>query len=333
MLTGRRRGAAMAETVSVLGFTLALLFGASQIVLAGYDQLQLDAATFLYSHAYALTGSVPTAKLQQVLPAIPPGNIVTKPSAPPNTEGTDANAASVLGEYTTGGVSNGPSQPNSSRYGGASIILPQQIVSQGTLSLPSFDLSLFSNPVKFTSGNVEGRAMVVNHDDDATGYSYNSTQSSGNLVAPMSASGDDQNVPPYYFAMASMKQCKSSTSDFLDCGLGTSLYALGLAEYLKDVSNSSASNGNYQNGTNGVAYGSAFGAMTCHQRFYATVAAALQLYSDYTTVTAAPQPNAFETAALQATNYDVDVFAMGGVSGDYGTKFPQHPNYLIGGAC
>ncbi|MBV8636606.1 MAG: hypothetical protein JO322_00850 [Candidatus Eremiobacteraeota bacterium] len=337
MLTASRRGGAMAETVAVLGFILALLFGTSQVVLAGYDQLQLDAATFLYSHAYALTGSVPATKMGKVLPIVPAGSVVTKPSSPPNTEGTDANAAAVLGEYTTGGVANGPTAPNSSRYGGASIILPQQIVSQATLSLPSFDLSLFTNPIVMTSGNIEGRAMVANHDDDSTGYGYNSALSSGDLVLPSTVNGDDQNVPPYYFAMAWMKQCNSNiaSGDYFDCAQqGSNIYALGLAEFLKDVSKSSATNGNYQNGTNGVGYGNAFGAMTCHQRFYASIAAMLQSSSNYSQLVLT-QPNVFQIAAMNAaTGYDVDTSTLsGGVGGDYGANYPQNPNYLFGGAC
>lgn len=328
MLARAERGGAMAETVAVLGFILSLLFGTSEIVLAGYYQLQLDMATFLYSHSFALLNSVPSTKLQSVLPVVPASQVVTAPSAPPNTEANDANGLSVLGEYTSGGVIGGPQNSLQNRYGGASIIRPQQIASTGTLTLPILDQSIFNNPITMTSGNIEGRAMVANHDDDAPGYAYNSASSAGNLKFPtatIGAQGDDQNVPPYYFTMSFMKQCSSSGTDYFDCaGLPTHLFALGLAEYLKDISNSGATNGNYSIGSNGVGINQQYYAMTCHQRFFAQVAA-LVAGADATYAAAAADPtHALQNDAVQATQYDFDTFGVS-AGGDYGTQHPQRP--------
>ena len=329
MLARMERGGAMAETVAVLGFILSLLFGTSEIVLAGYYQLQLDMATFLYSHSFALINSVPSAQLKSVLPIVPSSQVITAPSAPPNTEANDANGLSVLNEYTTGGVIGGPQNSLQNRYGGASIIRPQQIASTGTLTLPILDQSVFNNPITMTSGNIEGRAMVANHDDDSPGYDYNSAASAGNLKFPtatLGSSGDDQNVAPYYFTMSYMKQCGSSGSNYFDCaGQGTHLLALGLAEYLKDVSHAGATNGNYSIATNGVGINQQFYAMTCHQRFFAQIAA-LVAGADASYAAAASDPtHALQNYAVQATQYDFDLYGVSVSSGDYGAQYPQHP--------
>jgi len=326
----------MVETVSVLGFVLALLFGSAQIVLSGFYQLQLDAATFLYSHSYALTNEVPTAQLQAAVPAvIPNAAMLTSPAPPPNTSVADADGLDVLGELTSGGVPTGPYTPYASRYGGASIILPQQIATTGTLDLKSFDTSLFTNPIVLTSGNIEGQSMVANHDDDSTGYLFNSAASLGNLVSPDTTGGDDQDVPPYYYAMAYMYECQFSSTAGFDCvphNAGGSnsgnetLNALGLAEYLKDISNADAADGNYRTTTDGIGQNELFGGMTLHQQVYANMAQLLtSQYSTYaaaTTAGAGANTFVFYTRCIdQEWDVQQDQF----VGNDYGTRVPQTP--------
>jgi hypothetical protein len=333
MLKARVRGAALVEKVSVLGFTLALLFGAAQIVLSGFYQLQLDAATFFYSHSYAMTGSVATP-LPAAVPVVPQGAVTTVAANPPTTEGSDANGLEVLGEYTTGGVPGGPSSGNTKRYGGASLIEPAQIASQGVLNLPSFDLSVFGHsPITITAGNIEGQSMVANHDDDSTGDPYNAAAAYGSLRNPDTATnGDDQNVPPYYLSQAFMEQCIDGTApDYFDCNHnGVVKLAMGLAEYLQDNSNASADNGNYQNNANGIGVGQMFGAMTQHQQTYAALAQLLETstystYSNSQTQTNTTGTNAVIKCAESMSNaWDLNVNSING-SGDYGTKYPLNP--------
>jgi hypothetical protein len=335
LLTSRARGSAMIETVCVLSFILALLFGAAQIVLAGFYQLQLDAATFLYSHSYATTNSIPAAQLQNVVPVVVPTQMTTVATAPPYTNGSDANGLTVLGEYTTGGTPTGSASASTNRYGGASIIRPQQIVTQGTLTLPIFDLSIFSTPPTMTAGNIEGRSMVANHDDDSTGYDYNSAQADGNLVSPDAIGGDDQNVPPYYFPRALMKECPyNGTTGYDNCG-GSDTYALGLAEFLQDASYSGAQNGNYSIGGNGIGAGSMFGAMTAHQQVYAALAQTLAspAYSSYAaSQSIAPSNNSVVQFANCMNAWDVNVNTIS-PAGDYGTQYPTFPLATLASPC
>jgi hypothetical protein len=333
-LLGSRRGSAMVETVAVLGFILALLFGSAQIVLSGFYQLQLDAATFLYSHSYAMTNSVPTAQLQSVVPVVMPTQMTTIATSPPYTNASDPNGLTVLGEYTTGGTPSGAASAYTDRYGGASIIRPQQIVTQGTLTLPVFDLSIFSAPPTMTAGNIEGRSMVANHDDDSTGFDYNSTSANGNLVSPDTTGGDDQNVPPYYFPRAIMKECPydaAGGTGFYNCASSQTVYALGLAEFLQDASYSGAQNGNYTISGNGIGSGAMFGAMTYHQQVYATLAQWLTTpqYSSYdASHMTAPPSNLVVQFAYCLSNWDVNVNSVS-AGGDYGTEYPTTPLYTL----
>src|SRR5579863_8648668 len=186
-LLEKPRGAAMIETVSVLGFILALLFGSAQIALSGFYQLQLDAATFFYSHNTSLTAAnapVVTAP-PGAFPAVPPAAVATSPSPAPATEQSDATGLAVLGEYTTGGTPDGSQNATDNRFGGASLIEPEAIQSKGVLELPSFDISIFShNPITITAASIEGRSMVAAHDDDSAGVVYGNAQAPGTLTTP-----------------------------------------------------------------------------------------------------------------------------------------------------
>lgn len=335
LLTNRARGAAMVETVSVLGFILALLFGSAQIVLAGFYQLQLDAATFLYSHSYAMTNSVPASKLANVVPVVMPTRMTTTATSPPYTDAADPNGLTVLGEYTTGGTPSGAANQYTNRYGGASIIRPQQIVTQGTLTLPIFDYSIFSTAPTMTAGNIEGRSMVANHDDDSTGYDYNSSAAGGNLVSPDTPGGDDQNVPPYYFARSIMKECAYTASGWDDCASTQDIWSIGIAEFLQDPSYPTAQNGNYTITQNGIGSGAMFGAMTLHQQVYARIAELLVgSYATYDESHAqSPGVNQLVLYA-HCMNLGWDVEATGlNPAGDYGTKYPTTPLNMVSTSC
>jgi hypothetical protein len=246
------RGAALAETAIILSFTLMLLFGSMQVALSGYYQMQLDAATFEYSHAYALGANDPAALAQigGLFPNVPLGNISFTASSPPLTN--------VPVNFTQWGQLN-------NRYGGASITRPQRLNATATLNVNQFGF-LSANPITFTAGNVEGRNMISDHDDDAQGDPYDSQAVYNSQVNPITQ--DDQNVPPYYFNFGFMWHCGAQA--FGQNCPSQSLETLGMAEYLKDGLDSV--DGNYDINIPGAQLNETFAPMSCHQRIFAQIA-------------------------------------------------------------
>jgi len=270
------RGAAYAETIVTLGFMLTVMVGVVELAFAGYYQAELDAATFFYSHEYALTNQGPAQNgmLKTVFPDVSPPPVTTQ-QAPPPIEANDPNAAAVLSEYTTGGIPGGTTDSLNDRYGGASLLVPQLISTTGTMQLPSLAVGSspgFLTPVnllgqtQLSSGNVEGRTMVAAHDDDAPGTAFNSNASNNNLELP---GVYDQNTPPYYFATGDIWMCPNGGCS--SNGGGHTDFVLGLAALLQDASYSGALNGNYQNNVNGLTAGAQFYAMACHQKVFVTL--------------------------------------------------------------
>ncbi len=247
------RGAGLAETAIVLSFTMLLLLGTMQVALLSFYQVQLDGGTFFYAQQYsagATNQATLAGTLQRLFPSIVTSSIVEAPMPPPNTNEPV--------NYTQWGN-------QTLRYGGASLIRPQRL---GTsINLTSGAFSLLGSSVKLYSGNVDGRLMVGNHDDDAQGLGYNSPGVYASMFDPLLK--DDQNVPPYYFNIADMRYCGSWVSQATQ-GLcsGVSLETLGMAEFLKDD--------NYnKNVAAGVGPGGPFYLMGCHQRVYAAIGAFL----------------------------------------------------------
>ncbi|MBC5828995.1 MAG: hypothetical protein GIW98_02245 [Candidatus Eremiobacteraeota bacterium] len=245
------RGAALAETAITLSFTLLLLFGTMQIAVFGYVQMQLDAATFQYAHQYAI-GVTDPAGLNQVAAVFP--NV---PQSSMNFQAASAPTTSVPVNFVQWGQLI-------NRFGGASIMRPQRLQTFSTLTIPG--LSPFGNNVTFTSGNVEGRNMISNHDDNAQGVDPNSASAYGSQVNPFSQ--DDQNVPPYYFTFAFSWYCSAQNFGAGACP-SQGMRSLGLAEYWKDGADSV--DGNYDNPSSGVATGQTFAAMAFHQRMFANL--------------------------------------------------------------
>jgi hypothetical protein len=249
------RGSALAETAIILSFTLLLLFGTMQLALSGYFQMQLDAATFEYAHAYAL-GVTDTAGLDQVsqlFPNVPSTSVVFSASSPPLTN--EPVNFTQFGQLTN-------------RYGGASIIRPQRLNAVAQLSVSNFGF-LSQSTIPFSAADVEGRYRVSNHDDDAQGAAYDSQTVYNTQVDPITV--DDQNVPPYYFNFGFLFHCDRRPGWGASCPGGSEhLHSLGMAEYLKDGDDTV--DGNYDMTTTGVTQGEAFQAMACHQRMYAQIA-------------------------------------------------------------
>jgi len=241
------RGTALVETAVTLSFTLLLLFGALQMALMGYFQLQLDGATFFFAHSYA-SGSTNAATLNADLgPLFPnvPMTIAPIFQSPPDT--------SVSPNFTQWGtVTN--------RYGGVSLLRPQRLQAKASMNITA---SALGGNVNLTAGNVDSRPVVGNHDDDAQGADYNSPTVYNSVVDPLHT--DDQNVPPYYITLAFMWYC-SDNVPWSSCS-NRQLRSLGLAEYLK--------NDNYNTARNGIDDSGTFYLMKCHQRYYAAISVAL----------------------------------------------------------
>lgn len=267
------RGSALAETSIILSFTLLMLFGAMQTALTGYFQMQLDAATFEYAHAFALGATDPAAlsQIAQLFPNVPQANVSFSASSPPITN-------QPVNFTQWGSVTN--------RYGGASIMRPQRLNTKATLSVSQFGF-LKTGTMPFSAGDVEGRNMISNHDDDAQGAAYDSQTVYNSQVNPINQ--DDQNVPPYYFNFAFMWHC-SAASFGASCPSGSqSLATLGMAEYLKDGLDSV--DGNYDINSPGVQLNETFQPMSCHQRVYAQIAQYLQSEAALPRTAPSPQPS------------------------------------------
>lgn len=186
-------------------------------------------------------------------------------------------------------------------------------------------LSVLGNSISLSSGNVEGAAMVGNHDDDAQGAGYNSSTVYNSLVNPLTQ--DDQNVPPYYFTLAFMGYCP--VLKFGSSCPNWELRSLGLAEYLKDD--------NYNTSANGIGTSGTFQTMACHQRIFADLAAAFPVTmptpsppqgSNWDETTTGPLSVAAFNGASFRMVYRWDVMPIvGGGGGNIGRQNPLDPTY------
>jgi hypothetical protein len=248
----RVRGTALVETAVTLSFTLLLLFAGLQMALIGYFQLQLDGATFFFTHEYA-SGSTDTAALNTALsPLFPsvPTTIAPIPYSPPTTD--------VAPNFTQWGTTT-------LRYGGASILRPQRLQATASMQVTS---SAFGGSVSLSAGNVDARPVIANRDDDASGDDFNSSQADTNVIDPLKT--DDQNVPPYYITLAFIWYCNDPTTPSWGVCQSRTLRSLGLAEYLKDD--------NYHSGHTGIdQHDAPFYLMKCHQQMFAGLSIALSL--------------------------------------------------------
>ena len=268
------RGAAMVETAVSLSLALLTIYGAFDLGLMGYFQLQLDGATFFYTHAYA-SGAAQTSQLGQygsqlagLFPNVATANMSPIPAPPPITD--------MPVNYTQWGT-------KTERFGGASLLRPQRLQTQATYQVAGGTWNaLFpqsAQPITLSAGNVDARPVIGNHDDDAQGADYNSQTVYNSLYDPLIT--DDQNVPPYYFNFGFMSQCAAGpppwesgsnwSHDGTSCN-ANSMNALGLAEFLKDDNYYSATRPN-----NGIDSGGTYELVKYHQQVYALIAQYLAL--------------------------------------------------------
>ncbi len=295
----RSAGTALTETAITLSFTLMLIFGALQLGLMGYYQLQLDGAAFFFAHGYA-SGSTNVANLNKALgPLFPNVPINISPLSPvfqypPNTD--------VPVNFTQwGSLSN--------RYGGASVLRPQRLQAKASVNL---NASVLGGNVSLSSGSVDGRPVIGNHDDDAQGVGFNSVAADTSVEDPLTV--DDQNVPPYYITLA-FQWCNDPIAQGKCKSL--QLRSLGLAEFLQDSNYNEPVNGDDQNGT--------FQYMVCHQQIFSALSIGLAF------VPTRPSKNNYNTLAgpIIGTIYGWDSMPIRGEAGadsNLGHEYPLHPD-------
>ena len=313
------RGGALAETAVTLSFALLTIYGAFQIGLMGYFQLQLDGATFFFTHAYASgtsqasdTSKYDTA-LAPLFPNVTTANISPTFQTPPDTQ--------VPVNYTQWGTLT-------QRFGGISLLRPQRLQAKAPYTLSgsiwSSLLSETQHNIALSAGNVDARPVIGNHDDDAQGAGYNTSTVYNSVVDPLIT--DDQNVPPYYFNFAFMWECSSTSNDvnapWSTCA-NRNLTSLGLAEFLKDD--------NYNNATDGIDQNGVFYLMKCHQQYYAAISLVLALDTIRPTGSQAAADvwdKAINAAGLDTINkWDVnDVEDLGGNQSNLGRQNPLDPD-------
>lgn len=290
-------GAALAETAIVMSFTLLVMFGTVQIALIGFLQTQLDGATFMYSHTVAL-GSGNNADIDAALGPI-------FPSLPITSWSIGSNVINASGLTTNEPVNFTQWGTLTKRFGGAAILRDQLVQTKGTYNVNG--MYVLGSNFTLSSGSVEGKVMVGNHDDDAQGAGYNTGTVWSSLKNPITQ--DDQNVPPYYFTFAYMSYCTHAQFQAASCAgswyTGGGLRGLGLAEFLKDDKTGNA--GNYNTSADGIGTNGTFQDMACHQRIFSDLSTA------FPTVMPSPSP-------IPGSDYDetstgpATVAAWGGAS-------------------
>jgi hypothetical protein len=319
------RGTALAETAIVLSFTLLVIFGAIQIALVGFFQMQLDGATFMYSHAVAIgstNSSDIESSLSPIFPNVPMANLSETAGNPVSTSTTTMPNFTQWGTLTD-------------RYGGASIIRSQLVTTSA--SMPVTGLSVLGNSITLHSASIDGEPMVGNHDDDAQGAGYNSSTVYNSLVDPLNVGGkgDDQNVPPYYFTLAFTRYCTEFSFTTSCPSSDWGMREIGLAEYLKDDPTGNA--GNYNTSADGIGTNGTFHTMACHQRIYADLATAFPATmptvsdtsgssNDYDETSSGPsEVSAWNNASFRLV-YSWDVLnGSGGTGSTTGREQPMDP--------
>jgi hypothetical protein len=270
------RGAAMPETVIVLGLSLTLLFGTFELGLIGYTQLSADGAAFVAAHASVL-GNDPVAAIASPFPIANGANVTVTQNAPDTT--------SVPVDYQSG-----QAQQNS-RHGGVQVVRPShtQVTVDQTGGLSGGVLGQFDIAGAFIEGN-----MLVSD----TGFDLN-----GNAINDPSAKmngyfADDGNAPPYFIGFRYMWHCNVAVTS-AGC-VQPVMAALGMAEYLDGS--------NWNQPADGIGPSAVYAAMLLHQQVYADVLTKGELPAS---ITASSQPISWNSAGAPCLQtvaaWDVDV--------------------------
>ncbi|MEA2663761.1 MAG: hypothetical protein QOI11_705 [Candidatus Eremiobacteraeota bacterium] len=233
------RGAALPETVVVLGLSLTLLYGTFELGLIGYTQLSADGAAFVAAHA-AVLGNDPSAAIASPFP-MANGAKVTLTQNPPE----DTN---VPVDYQSS-----QAQQNN-RHGGVQVVRPSrtQVTIGQTGGIGGGVLGQFDVAGAF----IEGNMLVSDTGFDLNGYAINDPTAKMNGYF-----ADDGNAPPYFIGFRYMWHCDLPVQNN-GCGHSV-MAALGMAEYLNG--------GNWNQPANGIGPGAVYAAMLLHQQVYANI--------------------------------------------------------------
>lgn len=267
------RGAALPETVVVLGLSLTLLFGTFELGLIGYTQLSSDGAAFVAAHASVL-GSDPAAAIAAPFPIANGAKVSVTQNAPDNTN--------MPVDYQSGQAQQ------SNRHGGVQVVRPShtQVTVDQTGGITGGVLGQFDVAGAF----IEGNMLVSDTGFDLAGNTINDPTAKMNGYF-----ADDGNAPPYFIGFRYMWHCATPVANN-GCG-GSVMAALGMAEYLDGS--------NWDQPANGIAPGGVYAAMLLHQQVFANILNNGELPQS---VGGANKPIAWTTPCLQTVAaWDVDV--------------------------
>ncbi len=279
----RARGAAMIETVVVLGVVLTVLFGTFEIGLIGLTQLSEDGGAFLAAHA-SVMGDSPTGVLASPFPML---NVNAAPGNPntPAVVTISTSAPDAVPEPVDYQISN---QQN--RHGGAQVVRPSHV--QASINQSSIGLSSpFMHVIPASPGGagfIEGFETVSDDGFDLAGTNLNS---SAGEAGEVNYFNDDGNTPPYFIGFRFLYHCLQWPTFGAKCPAANSpLDAVGLAEILDGTNWNQPINGT--NSTTAVFY-----AMLQHAQVYEHIA------QDIATVTAVPYTVTAQPPTGNATTY------------------------------
>jgi len=239
----RVRGAALPETVVMLGLTLTLIFGVCELGLVGFAQLGDDGAAFVAAHA-SVVGNDPAAAIASPFPmTAKSSSIAVAPTGP------DASDVPVDYQLT-----------NAARHGGVQIVRPTR--TQATITQTNVGIGHVIPFVNLGGAAIEPQMLVSNTGFDLAGTPINSAASYSSQTSYFS---DDADAPPYYIGLQYFWHCVSVR---IGSGCtGWQMDAIGSGAYLDGS--------NWSQPYDGVGSNATFAALLLHQQTYAKIASAL----------------------------------------------------------
>lgn len=239
----RARGAALPETVVMLGVTLTLIFGAFELGLIGFAQLGADGAAFVAAHA-SVVGGDPGAAIASPFPMTAKSSTIAVTSNGPDT-------SDVPVDYQL---------TNAARHGGVQIVRPSR--TQATVTQTNAGIGHIIPFVNLGGAAIEPQMLVSNTGFDIAGTPINSAASYSSQTSYFS---DDADAPPYFIGLEYMWHCVSVAASS-GC-TGWQMDAVGTGAYLDGA--------NWSQPNDGVGANATFAALLLHQQTYAKIAEGL----------------------------------------------------------
>jgi len=294
------RGAVLVETAIVAAALLTLMLGVLQIGIVGFEQLTIDAASFLNAHQTVIgvkDANGPNDATSQVFPNV-------KSASYQGATVQVAPSPAVPVDYGYNGTAAEQANAATNHVGGASMIQPyilQTTLKQGLFNFFGFSVdakSLASEP-QYLESDLRYGVSNLNYGQSNTGSLYRSSLFS-----------NGENTPPFFGSWANIQACNDAPpwgalQSQTSCGntpvdpstvmfpaqYGPREDSMGMAEYLETLNWNMGGTGISgpvcpQTSTSCSTTGP-FEAMACHQRVFSAIASFLY---------ANPDLNAIETA-------------------------------------